>query len=75
MSCQLAVADERTSEQPLGAPPEVLQALFGTIRAIAHDADNAAAYFRRCRVKSGLGLHEEAIKACDELMRLDPDFQ
>ena len=79
MSCQLAVASKRTVErpweQPLGAPPEALQALFGAIRAIAADADNATAYCGRCRLKSELGLHEEAIKDCDELISLDPDSQ
>lgn len=79
MSCQIAVANKRTVErpcqQPFGAPPDASQALFGAIRAIAPDTDNATAYSGRCRLKSELGLHEEAIMGCDELTRVDPDSQ
>ncbi|MCY4480185.1 MAG: tetratricopeptide repeat protein, partial [Rhodospirillales bacterium] len=34
-------------------------------RAIGLDADNAAAYFKRCLARSELGLHVEAIEDYD----------
>ena len=49
------------------------KALAAFDRAIAIDPGNADAYLLKCRSLAGLRRHQDAIVACTESLRLEPD--